>query len=152
LPSDGYRAKVRKVRASLHSSLITVLAIAGLFAACTNAAGPMDGWWLGERFDCSNVSCARSFTVAAAALDRRHPGHAPIVESALRGQPKSEPDHQPGHPNGCGGCGLVVVFTLSDGSTRAIGIGTSGAGDPVAFDWGPALNGEPPGQSTEPRP
>ena len=117
--------------------LVLVL-IVGLFvAACSSTPLPAiaDGWEIGDRVDCSsNPECDEFVPAAIAGFDRRDPGHLPIVSVALhhRGKPGSMV------LNVCsGGCPVVAVFRLADGSVRAIGVGTPGIETvPVIFDYG----------------
>lgn len=115
-----------------------MIAVVGmLVAACGSAPLPAmaDGWEIGDRVDCrDNPECDEFVPAAIAGFDRRDPGHLPIISVAL---------HQRGEPgsmilNICsGGCPVVAVFRLADGSVRAIGVGTPGiATEPIIFEYG----------------
>lgn len=116
---------------------LAILILGGLASAC--APGPLpavaDGWKIGDPVDSrDNPECDEFVPAAIAGFDRRDPGHLPIISVAL---------HQNGVPgskvlNICsGGCPVVAVFQLADGSVRAIGVGTPGiATEPMVFNWG----------------
>ena len=96
----------------------------------------VDGWSIGDPVDCrQNDECEDFIPAAVAGLDRRDPGHPAIVDVRLHQQGK------PGQPilQTCsGGCAVVAVFHLLDGSVRAIGVGTPGVSrEPMTFDYGP---------------
>jgi len=134
--------------------MVAILAFVAMLAACA-PAGPnqvVDGWPIGERLDCG-AECETYLTVAEAGLDRRDPGHAPIVDVALHRQGTYELEGGGSYLPVCSGgsCPSVAVFRLSDGSIRAIGVGSPGISTEVrASDWGPALHWEAPGSSAAP--
>ena len=116
-------------------SLVVLL----LFTGCA-PRGPglvVDGWAIGDEVDCaSDLECRAFVPAATIGFDRRSPGHAPIMSVNLYQHGK------PGEPvlQVCsGGCPVVAVFRLFDGSIHAIGVGTPGiATEPMTFDYGPA--------------
>lgn len=103
----------------------------------------IDGFAIGNRYDCwelgstETAECRAYIPVATAALDRRDPGHAPIVSVALHEQLYVGEDGVPRLAVCSGGCMSVAVFRLADGSLRAIAVGTPGiATEPMAVDYG----------------
>ena len=107
-------------------------------SGCMMAPGGsvIDGWSIGDPVDCArNDECDDFIPAAITGLGRRDPGHPAIVEVKLHHQGK------PGQTilHTCsGGCPVVAVFQLIDGSLRAIGVGTPGvAREPMTFDYGP---------------
>lgn len=111
--------------------LIAVLALAVLLAACS-AADPrrgVDGWEVGAQVACATREqgfCDQFLGVAAKAFDDSEPGHLPIVELRLY-EPATLAVRS-------GGPVYVAVFTLADGSLRALGVGNLGISGPVPFD------------------
>jgi hypothetical protein len=119
--------------------LAGVALLAGLLGGCAPAITPLvaDGWEIGDPVDCtSNPECDAFVSAATIGLDRRDPQHARIASVHLHLQGK------PGSPvlQVCsGGCSVVAVLRLADGSIRAIGVGTPGImTEPIVFDYGPA--------------
>jgi len=71
--------------------------------------------------------CSALIPLAKIALDRRDPGHFPIVASELRALPITRSS-----------VFYAAVFRLADGSTRAIGVGYPGVSTtPMTIDYGP---------------
>ena len=143
------------MNARVVARVLILLLLAGLVAACGPAGADrvVDGWPIGERLECSTAECESYLPVAEAGLRRRDFGHAEIVDSALHKQGTYELENGDSYLPVCSGgsCPAVAVFTLSDGSTRAIGVGSPGIGtDVMVSNWGPALNFEAPGRSTTP--
>lgn len=141
--------------ARVQPTIVAILILVGLLSACGPASPDrvVDGWPIGERVDCSSVDCASYLSVAAAGLDRRDLGHVPIADSTLHRQGTYELENGGSYLAVCSGgsCPLVAVFTLSDGSNRAIGVGSPGISTELRVaDWGPALHWEAPGSSTTP--
>ena len=100
----------------------------------------VDGWRIGQPVTCtdfdSDSACAEYIPTAIAGLESRNPGHLPIAEIALYGH---------GDPFGntvlmtcSGGCSILAVAVLVDGSVLAIAVGTPGVSThPHTFDYGP---------------
>ena len=135
--------------AAIRASVVALLALAALLAACAPADPDrvVDGWPIGERLDCGTTDCASYLSVASGGLERRDRSSASIVDSALHRQGTYELETGGMYLAVCSGgqCPLVAVFTLSDGSIRAIGVGDPGISTELRVsDWGPALHGEPP--------
>jgi hypothetical protein len=113
---------------------LTALAVSGCMLAPGGSV--VDGWSTGDPVDCTrNDECDDFIPAATTGLDRRDPGHPAIIEVRLHLQ------GEPGQPilETCsGGCPVVAVFQLIDGSVRAIGVGTPGVErKPMTFDYGP---------------
>ena len=124
-------------------------ALLGAIAVLTLGCGPIgpslvvDGWPVGEPFQCRMVDgeCVFYVPLATTALDRRDRGHAPIVNVALYQQAAYR--HEDGGFRkpiclGGGGCDIIVLFQLGDGSFKAIGAGKVGLFQGVSTrDYGP---------------
>ncbi|HZM73919.1 MAG TPA: hypothetical protein VFC71_11155 [Candidatus Polarisedimenticolia bacterium] len=89
----------------------------------------VDSFPIGEPIACvSNSRCDEDLALATSALDRRDPGHAPIVETRLFQADARMTSHRDEIDKGL----LlippvtVVVFKLADGSTRATGVACPG--------------------------
>jgi hypothetical protein len=131
-----------------HRLAIAIGALVLLLAGC---GGPrstardgsvIDGWLVGPMTTCQdrvvtadNVEVARGRCVdlvaaAAKALDDRDPGHPAVVAMQLH--------ERRWQPNTAGGLQYVAVYTLADGSIRAIGVGWPGvATTPFTIAYGP---------------
>lgn len=118
----------------LHSRAVLIGLIAILAAACgglgrtSSSDRVIDGWLVGPATTCqdrvirdaNNVEVARGrcddlVAAATTALDHRDPGHPTAISMQLH-QRLSPPDR-------VGGLAFVAVYTLADGSVRAIGVG-----------------------------
>ena len=103
----------------------------------------IDGWRVGQPFECGlgaerNPECDEFLPAAVAGFDRRDPGHLPITSVVLYGRGDSFGNTILGTCSG--GCPILAVFELIDGSYSAIGVGTPGvATEPMKFDYGPEL-------------
>ena len=109
-------------------------------AGCTFAPDRVvDGWPVGPAVDCSGAgaaSCDRLIQAATAELERRDPGHPAIQGAALH-------DEAPVR-DAVGHVILltrtlslsVAVFSLADGSERAVGVADWPSG-PVTDPYGP---------------
>jgi hypothetical protein len=125
------------------------LALLGLLlTACGLVTSPadgsvIDGWLVGPPARCedrvirteNNVEvdrgrCADLVAAAAKALDDRDPGHAAVAAMRL---------HERRWPaNTCCGLQYVAVYTLVDGSVKAIGVGWPGVATyPYTIPFGP---------------
>lgn len=121
-------------------------AFAILVAGCGSAPSSgavIDGWLVGPPALCQDRvvytdndaevargRCVDLLAAAAIALDRRDPGHQPVVAMQLH-------DRLP-PPNTAGGLAYVAVYSFADGSMRAIGVGWPGvATTPFTIDYGP---------------
>ena len=117
-------------------------AIALVVLGC-GAMGPsmvVDGWPVGEPFQCRiDGECEFYVPVATTALDDRDPGHAPIVNVTMNLQSAyRQEDGDFRQPICSGGCFVIVLFQLADGSVKAIGAGTIGISREVTTrDYGP---------------
>jgi hypothetical protein len=102
----------------------------------------IDGWLVGPPTVCqdrvvtsNNVEvergrCVDLVATAATALDHRDPGHPTVV--AMQLHQRLSP------PNTVGGLQYVAVYSFTDGSVRAIGVGWPGvATTPYTIDYGP---------------
>ena len=127
---------------------ITIGVLALLAAGCgalTSISGDgvvIDGWLVGPLTTCQDVvvtadgvevargRCEDLVAAAANALDDRDPGHPAVVEMQLH--------ERRWPPNTVGGLKYVAVYTLADGSVRAIGVGFPGvATTPYTIEYGP---------------
>lgn len=102
----------------------------------------IDGWLVGPATVCQDRvvttndvevergRCVDLGAAAANALDNRDPGHPTVVAMEL---------HQRlWPPNTAGGLQYVAVYSFSDGSVRAIGVGWPGVSTtPYTIDYGP---------------
>jgi len=95
----------------------------------------IDGWKLGGPvIGCTDADpqrpCSALLPLARARLDQRDPGHAAVVASELRTQDDISVIRT--------SVMYVGVFTLADGSHRAIGVLYPGVSTtPMTFDYGP---------------
>ena len=124
-------------------TLAFVVAGCGLLSNGAPSGQVVDGWRIGQPFDCGfgaqrNPECDEFVPAAVARFDRRDPGHLPITSVVLYGR-----GDELGNTllSTCsGGCPILAVFELIDGSFRAIGVGTPGVStEPMTFDYGPEL-------------
>lgn len=123
------------------SALVLALLVGQVAGACAPAAtGPIiDTWPVGEAADCAEVrSCADLIRVGLAGLDERDPGHAPVAAARVHreGALVDPATGQQILMIRSGACCHVLVVQLTDGSTRAIGVGYPGISDQaVAIPW-----------------
>lgn len=122
-------------------ALVLVLLGALLAGSCAPAAADpiIDTWPVGEAVDCAQPpSCDELTRVGLAGLTTRDPGHAPVLEARLHRE-GAFVDPTTGETIltvRSGGCCHVLVVRLTDGSTRAIGVGFVGVSDrPIAIPW-----------------
>lgn len=108
------------------------LALGTAFAACgvlDPSLAPntvVSGWSVGEAIDCSSEFCLEVRRVAEAGVEERYPGHLPVVSLTIHGEGEyRQPDGsmQMGHV--AGGCCMVALFRLVDGSMLAFGVGSA---------------------------
>jgi len=125
------------------SRIVFVLAVALTAVACAaiRESPVVDGWPVGDALDCTTARdrCPELLVEATAGLDRREPGHAPIVHATLHveGVVLDENGNQILWTRS-GSCCNVALFELEDGSVHTMGVGYPGiARDPVAIDYGP---------------
>lgn len=102
---------------------IAVAAVAGVAMGCGTGTvvadgSVIDGWTLGASYACTDIDpqrpCSAMLPFAQRRLDRRDPGHLPVVASELRSEGPNHPTHT--------GLRYIAVFTLSDGSRKAIAV------------------------------
>jgi hypothetical protein len=103
----------------------------------------VDGWPVGEPFECRiDDECWFYIPLATTALDHRDPGHVPIATATTHLQAAYR--HEDGEfrdPMCLGGCDMIVLFQLDDGSFKAIGAGSIGVSREVTTrDYGPLSN------------
>jgi hypothetical protein len=105
----------------------------------------IDGWSIGPEEACASdhvqsPNCGQRLSVAIRGLDRRNRHHASVVRIAMHDEGQyRDPSGQVGLVARTGNCCTVAVLELSDGSIRAIGVGTAGISRALkAFDYGPA--------------
>jgi hypothetical protein len=123
-------------------ALVVLLAGCGAVRSISGDGNVIDGWLVGPLTTCQdrvvtadNVEVARGRCVdlvaaSAKALDDRDPGHPAVVGMQLH--------ERRWPPNTAGGLQYVAVYTLADGSVRAIGVGWPGvATTPYTIDYGP---------------
>jgi hypothetical protein len=120
-------------------SSLALIAIAA--AACARAGDPVvDGWPIGPQRDCErHDDCHALLVLATAALDRRDPGHAAIVNVTLHNEGAIvDASGNTILMTRSGACCSVARFELADGTVRAIGVGYPGVSkEPIALDYGP---------------
>jgi hypothetical protein len=135
----GPNRRGRLVRVALVGAMVAAV------AACrpTASGAVIDGFAIGAQSECSERSeyeaaeCRTYIPLATAALDRRDPGHAPIVSVTLHEQLYPGDDGVPRLAVCSGGCMNVAVFRLLDGSVRAIAVGTPGVStEAMTVDYG----------------
>lgn len=127
-----------------------VLVFALLFGLVAGGCAPaadriIDSWPVGEPVQCADArSCDELVNVGLAGLNARDPGHPPVVRARLHREGAiSDPSTgQQILMIRSGGCCQVLVVQLTDGSTRAIGVGYPGISNvPVAIPWETVLGG-----------
>jgi hypothetical protein len=116
--------------------------VAALLLGCATPrdASVIDGWEIGPSVSCdhggSPTRCEALVPFAVRALDRLHPGHAPIDTATLHEWlPARDRVYSGGPPQ-------VVVIELADGTIRAIGVDYFGVSSlPTILEMGG--DGEP---------
>jgi hypothetical protein len=113
-----------------------------MIVGCFPQAGDpvIDGWPVGAALPCTpEQKCQELLAAASAGLDRRNPGHADVVEGTLHAEGRTV--NASGETiliTRSGSCCSVALFTLTDGTVRAIGVGYPGISTtPMAIDFGP---------------
>jgi hypothetical protein len=129
------------MRSALRQALFAAIAVVTLGCGPVGPSMVVDGWPVGEPFECrmADGECVFYVPLATTALDHRDPGHAPIVNFALYQQAAyRQEDGDFRVPMCSGGCFIIVLFQLGDGSVKAIGAGTIGVSREVTTrDYGP---------------
>lgn len=127
-------------------SAVRILLVATLVMGCGGSVAPdpvIDGWAVGEPLECVGedaLRCPELLRVGLAELDRRSPGHGAVATAALHRE-GVDVDPVTGDRilrTRSGGGLSVLLITLVDGSTVAIGVGYPGISrEAMAFPWGP---------------
>jgi hypothetical protein len=90
----------------------------GCRTSAVTEGSTIDGWSVGAPYSCTDADpqrpCSAMLPFAQKRLDQRDPGHAPVVASELRSQGPNHPTHT--------GTFYIAVFTLADGSHKAIAV------------------------------
>ena len=129
------------LRSALPAALALTLTGCGFLSNSNLPGTVIDGWRIGQPMDCptgGRSECVDYIPAAIAGFDQRDPDHLPISSTVLynRGDPLGNSLLQ----TCSGGCPVIAVFLLIDGSFRAIGVGTPGVStEPMTFDYGPDL-------------
>jgi hypothetical protein len=120
----------------MRPKFIGILAVLTLaLAGCGDHAGPViDGWSIGEEFDCSGPRCGELLSVAEQSLDALVPGHAAVTASTFHSEGLYMNDD--GQLTTSTSFATVVRFKLADGTIRAIGVGRPKVGDGPAYALG----------------
>jgi hypothetical protein len=122
-------------------AFVVVIGVGSLTAAAPRPSGApvvVDGWGIGASYICgdsdSERPCSVLLPLAQARLDQRDGGHPAVVSAELHVEGPQANGEVPIRTSAL----FVAVFKLSDGSTRAIGVGYPGvATTPMTFDYGP---------------
>jgi hypothetical protein len=121
-------------------ALLALVAIAG----CIGSGPPVnmvDGWSIAEGRPClaGDAKCLAMVEVATTSLAGRDPGHPPIDRVSLHAEGLyPDGDGVLGQIIRSGGPPSVVVFQLTDGTRRAIGVKYVLRDEfPTAFEYGP---------------
>lgn len=101
---------------------IAVMALAVVLLGCGTSpvteGSTIDGWSVGAAYTCIDTDperpCSALLPFAQKRLDQRDPGHLPVIASELRWQGPDHPTHT--------GLFYIAVFTLADGSHKAIAV------------------------------
>ena len=117
------------------------LVLAGCGLVPTGGDPIIDTWPVGAPYHCDDVTrCDEQIAAGLEGLAARDPGHAPVVAARLHVE-GAYVDPVSGHQilmTRSGGCCRVLVVELTDGTTRAIGVGYPGISrEAVAIPWGP---------------
>jgi hypothetical protein len=123
-------------------SLVRATFVIGLLVAAGACASPetavIDTWRVGATLDCGDARCRTALDAGLRGLTVRDRGQAPVESASLHAQATCR-DPATGQEilsTRSGGPIWVLVATLADGSTHAIGVGYPGISqDPVVFDW-----------------
>jgi hypothetical protein len=120
------------VRSTVKPGVQVVLVALVLVGCAANASGGViDGWPVGPRADCSKLDCGAYIRAANGALQRRDPDRPSVVDVTLYAEGDSAPLRTTP-------CCSVAVFTLANGSVKAIGVGKNILGDIIVTqDFGP---------------
>jgi hypothetical protein len=120
-------------------ALLASTLLLGCYAA--GVAGQVDGWAIGEATPCgpNDARCLRMIEVATTRLDERDLDHPPIVQVSVHAEGVyPDDDGDMARITRSGGSTTVIVFTLADGSRRAIGVKyVLRAEIPTTYDHGP---------------
>jgi hypothetical protein len=122
--------------------ILVTTAVAACLAAAATACSPadpvVDTWPVGRQLPCDEAHRCSELTIAGlGGLDSRDPGHPPVVSTSLHEEGRlRDAEGKPVSVGRSGGPFGVLVVILRDGSTHAIGVGYTGAGQTVvAFPW-----------------
>lgn len=116
-------------RSGAENAFVAALLVGLIAGACSPAADRViDTWPIGEVIESrGDASCAELVTVGLAGLADRDPGHAAVVAAHLHREGSFvDPSGKTILLKRSGGCCQVLVVELTDGSTRAIGVGYPG--------------------------
>ena len=123
----------------MHRVLIAAMAVAAVAMGCGTSTvvtegSVIDGWTLGAPYSCTDIDpqrpCSAMLPFAQKGLDQRDPGHLPVVASQLRLEGNQTIVRS--------GVLYVAVFTLSDGSHKAIAVTYPGVATYLwTMDYGP---------------
>jgi hypothetical protein len=100
--------------------LVAAMALSSCATSLPNVTegSTIDGWSVGPAFTCVDTDperpCSALLPFAQKRLDQRDPGHVPVAASELRLQGPNHPTHT--------GTLYIAVFTLADGSRKAIAV------------------------------
>jgi hypothetical protein len=133
----------RSVAVVIGALAILVAGCGGVQTSARDSTSVIDGWLVGPLTVCQDRvvhdendveirrgRCVDLVAAAAKALDHRDPGHPAVVAMQLHQRQRP--------PNTGGGLQYVAVYSLADGSVRAIGVGWPGvATTPLTIDYGP---------------
>jgi hypothetical protein len=118
-----------------------------VLAACNlgGIKGQVDGWSIAEQLPCAatDARCQRMIEVATERLNERDPAHPPVAQVSVHAEGMyPNDDGSMGSVIRSGGPPTIIVFVLTDGTSRAIGVKYVLNDDlPTAFDRGPERRG-----------